>query len=102
MACPVERYAARSSSFQPPTPVLLSELMLNARQPAVTAPANFLRLSSAKARLRGVWQSPQWASASTRYAPLFHSALFELSGANRGPGLNTSDPNTMAHRSLNA
>src|SRR5689334_15137026 len=55
LAWPVERYAATSSSLQLPRPVALSEEMLNARQPAVMAPANLLRLSSANARLRGVW-----------------------------------------------
>src|SRR5215470_11198812 len=91
----------RSSSFQPPMPVFLSEEMFKARQPAVTAPANFLRLSSAKARLRGVWHSPQCAKASTRYAPRFHSGLFDVSGAKRVSGLNTVDQNSIAQRWLN-
>src|ERR1700739_1474660 len=87
VAWPGDRYATRSASLQPPTPVALSEEMLKARQPAVSAPANFLRLSSANARFRGVWHSPQWASASARYAPLFHSGDFALSGMNRVWGL---------------
>src|SRR3954465_14885846 len=90
-----------SSSRQLPRPVALSEEMLKARQPAVTAPANFLRLSSAKARLRGVWHSPQCASASTRYAPRFHSGLFDVSGVKRVSGLNTADQNSIAQRWLN-
>src|SRR5258707_7770127 len=82
-------------------PVVLSELMLKARQPAVTAPANFLRLSSANARFRGVWHSPQCASASARYAPRFHSGLFDVSGANRVSGLNSADQKPIAQRWLN-
>src|SRR6476620_12175786 len=82
-------------------PVALSEVMLKACQPAATAPANFLRLSSAKARLRGVWHSPQCAKASARYAPRFHSGLFEVSGAKRVSGLNTADQNIIAQRWLN-
>src|SRR5271154_5224761 len=91
----------RSSSRQAPTPVALSELILNARQPAVIAPANFRRLSSAKARFRGVWHSPQWASASARYAPLFHSGLFDVSGSNLVSGLNSADQNIIPQRWLN-
>src|SRR3569623_2015168 len=100
-ACPCDRYETRSASLQLPRPVALSEEMLKARQPAVMAPANFLRLSSAKPRLRGVWHSPQCASASARYAPLFHSGLFDVSGANRVSGLNTADQNIIAQRWLN-
>src|SRR5450631_1057398 len=82
-------------------PVVLSELILKARHPAVSAPTNFLRLLSANARFRGVWHSPQWASASARYAPLFHSGLFEVSGSNRVSGLNSSDQKAIAQRWLN-
>src|SRR3954447_24252729 len=100
-AWPSDRYEIRSSSRQFPSPVALSDEILKARQPAVIAPANFLRLSSAKPRLRGVWHSPQCASASTRYAPRFHSGLFDVSGAKRVSGLNTADQTIMAQRWLN-
>src|SRR3981081_1039449 len=75
--------------------------MLKARQPAVTAPANLLRLFNANARFRPVWHSPQCASASTRYAPLFHSAVFVVLGSKRVSGLKKADQNRIAHRWLN-
>src|SRR4051794_4042284 len=90
-----------SSSLQLPRPVALSEEMLKARQPAVSAPPNFLRLLSANARFRGVWHSPQCASASARYAPLFHSGLFDVSGSKRVSGLNSADQKIIAQRWLN-
>src|SRR5258708_34721355 len=74
--------------------------MLKARQPAVTAPANFLRLFSANARFRGVWHSPQCAIASARQAPLFHSGLFEPSGSKRLSVLHSADQRIMAQRWL--
>src|SRR3974377_1168678 len=98
LAWPVARYDATSSSLQAPMPVFLSELMLNAFQPAVTAPANFLRLSGAKARLRGVWHSPQCASAAAREAPRFHSGLCAVLGAKRIFGLNASDQKNTDQR----
>src|SRR6478736_9915965 len=74
--------------------------MLNARQPAVTAPLNLLRLLSAKARLRGVWHSPQCASASLRYAPRFHSALRALFGSKRRSALKSAAQMPSAQRWL--
>jgi len=62
----VEGIDSRETSRQAPMPVALSELMLKARQPAVSAPPNFLRLSTANARFLGVWHSPQCARASAR------------------------------------
>src|ERR1700693_2154561 len=82
-------------------PEPLSEVMSKACQSAVTAPANFLPLSKAKARLLGVWHSPQWASASAIYAPLFHSGLRSVLGAKRASALNSVDQNTISQRWLN-
>src|ERR1700692_1452656 len=82
-------------------PEPLSDVMLKACQPAATAPANFLPLSSAKPRFLGVWHSPQCASASAIYAPLFHSGLRSGLGAKRASALNSVDQNTISQRWLN-
>src|SRR5262249_41765284 len=79
----------------------LSELILKAYHPPATAPRNLFLLSSAKAKLRGVWHSPQCASASAIYAPLFHSGLCAVLGSNRRFSLKNADQKAISQRWLN-
>ena len=64
-----------SSWLHVPMPDSLSLVRLYARQPSAMPPENFLRLFSACSAVRGVWQSPQWPSASARYAPRFQDGV---------------------------
>src|SRR5262245_56566947 len=69
---PVPRYSAISSTLQP-RPVSLSGVMLGTSEPSgplpLGLPARNRELSVAMVMVRGVWHSPQWATARTRYSP---------------------------------
>src|SRR5262245_5027856 len=80
---PVARYSARSSSDQPPRPVALSGVMLGTAEFSGPRglPARKRALSTAWVTPRGVWHSPQWATARTRYSPRATPEVGALAGA---------------------
>src|ERR1043165_4424984 len=89
-----------SSWLHVPMPDSLSLVRLYARQPSAMPPANFFRLFNACSIVRGVWQSPQWPSPSTRYAPRFHEGVLSATGSKRSFGLYSTPHIAMRPRWL--
>src|SRR2546430_11919772 len=84
---PVAKYSAISSTVHLPMPVSGSGVMFGiawSSGPFGFPPRNRL-LSVAIVIVRGVWHSPQWATARTRYSPRGTPALgADAGGVSRG------------------
>src|SRR5512134_223426 len=80
---PVVRKLRRSASLQ-----FLRRVGVRLGATSLAPARNWLFLGAPR-KLRGVWHSPQWPSAVTRYLPRFSTAFFATSGAN-GPDVKKS------------